>query len=68
MGDIWNPFDANNPVYKKLAKETRIQRSRVRNTVLVIAGLAITYAISQQTVGDGIFGGPVNQFGMVRRK
>jgi len=43
MGDIWNPFDDKNPVYKKLAKETSIQSKRIRNTVVVVGLLAACY-------------------------
>ena len=43
MGDIWNPFDDKNPVYKKLAKETSIQSKRIRNTVVVVGLLAAGY-------------------------
>ena len=66
MGDIWNPFDDKNPVYKRLAKETSIQSKRIRNTVVVVGLLAAGYIISKkQSPFSGV---PVNQFGMIRRK
>jgi hypothetical protein len=67
MGDIWNPFDDKNPVYKRLAKETSIQSKRIRNTVVVVGLLAAGYIISKKQYSP-FFGGPANQFGMVRRK
>lgn len=39
MGDIWNPFDTNNPVYVEVAKQTRASRRRVRATMM--AGVVI---------------------------
>ena len=44
MGDIWNPFDANNPVYAKVAKDLKSSRRRVRATFLIVGTLAVAYA------------------------
>tara|TARA_B100000927_G_scaffold289296_1_gene285618 strand:- start:584 stop:793 length:210 start_codon:yes stop_codon:yes gene_type:complete len=68
MADVWNPFDPKNPVYKRLEKQTRIQSKRIRNTVIVGGILLAGYIASKQGKTHGIFGPPVNQFGMVRRK
>ena len=67
MGDIWNPFDNNNPVYVKLAKEMGARRYRVKSGFLILAGAVFITAYTQR---DGLFGigGRVNQFGVVRRK
>ena len=67
MGDIWNPFDNNNPVYGKLAKELKSTRRIVKNTALILGGLAIVLAVSQNN-NSGFFGKQVNQFGVIRRK
>jgi hypothetical protein len=66
MGDIWNPFDNNNPVYVKLAKEMGARRYRVKSGFLILAGVVFITAYSQRNL-LGI-GGRVNQFGVVRRK
>jgi hypothetical protein len=66
MGDIWNPFDNNNPVYVKLAKEMGARRHRVKSGFWILAGAIFITAYSQRNL-LGI-GGRVNQFGVVRRK
>jgi hypothetical protein len=71
MGDVWNPFDPNNPVYVQVAKQTRSTRKRVQKTTLALTGLAIVYYISKKGLVDGWYGigsGKVNQFGVIRRK
>lgn len=65
MGDLWNPFDANNPVYVKLAKEMKASRRRTRNGVLIAAVILL---VSAPPVITNIYGGPVNQFGVISRK
>ena len=67
MGDIWNPFDDNNPVYVKLAKEMGAKRYRVKAGFWILVGGVFITAYSQR---DNLFGigGRVNQFGVVRRK
>lgn len=68
MGDLWNPFDANNPVYVKLAKEMKASRRRTRNGVLIVAVLGAMalgpFAIEKLPT----FNGRVNQFGVISRK
>ena len=66
MGDLWNPFDNNNPVYAKLARELNMQRYRVKTGTLLIATvLVIGYTRQSNLFG---IGGRVNQFGVVSRK
>ena len=67
MGDIWNPFDNNNPVYVKLAKEMGARRYRVKSGFLILAGAAFITIYTQRN-NLPILGGRVNQFGVVRRK
>lgn len=65
MGDLWNPFDANNPVYVKLAKEMKQSRKRTRNAFLIVGVLLL---VSAPPLITNIYGGPVNQFGVISRK
>ena len=68
MGDLWNPFDANNPVYVKLAKEMKASRKRTRNGFLIVAVIGIM-TLSPFVVDKALtFNGRVNQFGVIRRK
>lgn len=64
MGDLWNPFDANNPVYASLAKEMGATRRRVRTGALLL--ITASLVVVQQY--KPLFGGPVNQFGVISRK
>ena len=68
MGDIWNPFDANNPVYVKLAKEMEASRKRTRNGFLIVAGICLSQPIYSKRFAFNGVGGRVNQFGVIRRK
>ena len=70
MADAWNPFDPNNPVYKKIQKQTGARRKRIRNTVVVSGLLLVGYLASKyQSTGNAFFGGPnLDQFGMIRRR
>ena len=69
MADAWNPFDPNNPVYKKVQKTTGARRKRIRNTVVAIGILGLGYLASKKKNTGAFFGGPnLNQFGMIRRK
>jgi len=63
MGDLWNPFDTNNPVYASLAKEMGATRYRVKTGALL---LIVAGAILMQQYKP--LGGPVNQFGVIHRK
>ena len=69
MADAWNPFDPNNPVYKKLQKQTGARRVRIRNTVVVSGLLLVGYFASKKKSTGAFFGGPnLDQFGMIRRR
>ena len=68
MGDLWNPFDANNPVYVKLAKEMKASRKRTRNAFLIVAVLGTLTIAPILGEATGLFGGRVNQFGVITRK
>tara|TARA_B110000211_G_scaffold223362_1_gene273187 strand:+ start:458 stop:661 length:204 start_codon:yes stop_codon:yes gene_type:complete len=67
MGDLWNPFDNNNPVYAKLARELDMQRYRVKTGALLIATVLVLAAYNQRS-NLPFLGGRVNQFGVVSRK
>lgn len=68
MGDVWNPFDVNNPVYAKIAKDMKSTRRRVRAGFLIVGGLTAAYMYNKKPFGTGIFGKQTNQFGVIRRK
>jgi hypothetical protein len=71
MADDWNPFDPNNVVYKKLAKQSGMQRKQVRNTVIVGGILLAGYFASKNKnrLPIGFFGtAPLDGLGLVRRK
>jgi len=68
MGDIWNPFDANNPVYAKVAKDLKSSRRRVRAGFLIVGGLTAAYLYNKKPFGTSFFGQPTNQFGAITRK
>ena len=72
MGDLWNPFDNNNPVYAKLARELDMQRYRVKTGALLTVTAFGLIAFSQRNnaskLYSKIFSGRVNQFGVIIRK
>ena len=72
MGDLWNPFDNNNPVYAKLARELDMKRYRVKTgallTVTAIGLIAFSQRNNASKLSSKIFGGRVNQFGVIIRK
>ena len=41
MGDLWNPFDKDNPVYVKVAKKTGQTRRMAQMQVASLAVLAV---------------------------
>ncbi len=41
MGDLWNPFDKDNPVYVTVAKKTGQTRRRAQMQVASLAVLAV---------------------------
>ena len=72
MGDIWNPFDDNNPVYVKLAREMGARRWRVKTgallTVTAIGLIAFSQRNNASKLSSKIFGGRVIQIGVIIRK
>jgi len=66
MGDIWNPFDDNNPVYVKLAREMGAKRWRVKTGALLTVTAIGLIAFSQRN--NTLLDGRVNQFGVIIRK
>ena len=67
MGDIWNPFDNNNPVYVKLAREMGAKRWRVKTGALLTVTAIGLIAFTQRN-RYGPQSGRVNQFGVIIRK
>ena len=41
MGDLWNPFDKDNPVYVTVAKKTRQSRGKAQKQVVSVVVLAV---------------------------
>lgn len=41
MGDLWNPFDKDNPVYVTVAKKTKQSRRKAQMQVVSLAVLAV---------------------------
>lgn len=68
MADVWNPFDSNNPVYVEIARRTKTKRRNVQRAMLTTAALLIIGAYANKGMFENMFGGPVNQFGVIRRK
>ena len=69
MGDIWNPFDKDNPVYAKLAKETKQTRKRIRGGFIILGTVGLVGLYTQRKwIFKNMAGGPVKQFGVIRRK
>jgi len=62
------PGDPNNPVYRWVARETGVQRKRVRDTAVVGGIILAGYLLSKRSRGEPILGGRANQFGMIVRK
>ena len=44
MAEVWNPFDADNPVYKDLAKQTAISNNYWR----IAGSLAVLMIVADQ--------------------
>ena len=59
MGDLWNPFDKDNPVYVQVAKRTGQTRRKAQRQVLsgivIVAGL--TVIAKKQRLFDTVFNG-----------
>lgn len=73
MADIWNPLDDKNPIYKEMAKRSRLQSKQIRNTVIVGGILLAGYFASKPSrtpiIGDFFGSGPqLDNLGLIRRK
>jgi len=70
MGDIWNPFDKDNPVYAQLAKDMKTSRRRVRTgSILTLLAIIVVVQSSPAAIKfNGASGYSVNQFGVIHRK
>lgn len=73
MADIWNPLDDKNPIYKEVAKNTRLKSKQIRNTVIVCGILLAGYIAAKPSrtplIGDFFGSGPqLNNLGLIQRK
>jgi hypothetical protein len=68
MAEVWNVFDPDNPVYVQVARKTKSTRRTAQRRTLTVAVLAGYLLYTNRGNLPGIFGGPVNQFGVIRRK
>lgn len=68
MAEVWNVFDPDNPVYVQVARKTKSTRRTAQRRTLTVAVLAGYLLYTNRANLPGIFGGPVNQFGVIRRK
>jgi|TARA_B100001094_G_scaffold251853_1_gene249758 hypothetical protein len=68
MAEIWNPFDAKNPVYKQLAKKTAINNKtwRIVGSVAVVMIIA-DYAGKKGYKIPGLNGVKNNPYGIIRK-
>ena len=68
MAEIWNILDPDNPVYVQVARKTKSTRRTAQRRTLVVALAAVYLTYANRGVFGDLFGGPVNQFGVIRRK
>ena len=68
MAEIWNILDPDNPVYVQVARKTKSTRRTAQRRTLVVALAAAYLTYSNRELVQQLFGGPVNQFGVIRRK
>jgi hypothetical protein len=68
MAEIWNILDPDNPVYVQVARKTKSTRRTAQRRTLVVALAAVYLTYSNRGPILTIFSGPVNQFGVIRRK
>ena len=67
MAEIWNILDPDNPVYVQVARKTKSTRRTAQRRTLVVALAAVYLTYSNRGLLP-FFAGPVNQFGVIRRK
>lgn len=68
MAEIWNILDPDNPVYVQVARKTKSTRRTAQRRTLVVALAAVYLTYLNRGIFGGWFSGPVNQFGVIRRK
>lgn len=68
MAEVWNVFDPDNPVYVQVARKTKSTRRTAQRRTLTVAVLAGYLLYTNKSSLPNLFGGPVNQFGVIRRK
>lgn len=68
MTEVWNVFDPDNPVYVQVARKTKSTRRTAQRRTLTVAVLAGYLLYTNRSSLPNLFGGPVNQFGVIRRK
>ena len=68
MAEVWNVFDPDNPVYVQVARKTKSTRRTAQRRTLTVAVLAGYLLYTNRSSLPNLFGGPVNQFGAIRRK
>lgn len=68
MAEVWNVFDPDNPVYVQVARKTKSTRRTAQRRTLTVAVLAGYLLYTNRSSLPNLFGGPVNQFGVIRRK
>ncbi len=68
MAEIWNILDPDNPVYVQVARKTKSTRRTAQRRTLVVALAAVYLTYSNRGILPFFSGGPVNQFGVIRRK
>lgn len=73
MAEVWNPFDANNPVYKDLAKQTAISNKywRIAGTIAVLMIVADQAGkrgwVKKASKATGIGAYRNNPYGIIRK-
>lgn len=68
MAEVWNVFDPDNPVYVQVARKTKSTRRTAQRRTLTVVVLAGYLLYTNRSSLPNLFGGPVNQFGVIRRK
>lgn len=59
MGDLWNPFDKDNPVYVEVARRTRQTRrtAQMQVAAVLIGGALLIEAGRRQGLYNSVFSG-----------
>jgi len=73
MAEIWNPFDADNPVYKDLAKQTAINKNywRIAGSIALLMFVADQAGkrgwVKKASRATGIGAYKNNPYGIIRK-